>query len=137
MNQLLLVEDDTEYAGVVKQFYEEVPKLFGGGAEFIVLQTLAMMRHVLATNTVELIILDLTLPDSIQAKTIEFVGRERSSLPPIYVLTGDERLEVRQQCIAVGAVGFAIKKHVIESPNFFFACIFNEVLKHREHRRQL
>lgn len=133
MKRICFVEDDPNYADIVARFYKEVPKLFGGGAELIALQTISMLRHVLATNSVQLIILDLTLPDSMQEDTIEMIGRERKTLPPVFVLTGDHRIEVRQQCIAMGAVGVAIKEHVIESPNFFFATVYNEYLKALGH----
>lgn len=128
-----MVEDDPAYAGLIKRFHEETPKLFCGEAELVTLQSLSMMRHVVAVNEVSLIILDLTLPDSKQVDTIEMIGRERSTLPPIYVISGDERIEVRRDCIAMGAVGFASKKHVIESPNFFFASVYNEYLKRLHH----
>lgn len=133
MKRLILIEDDPNFADIVSQLYREVPKLMGGEAELISLQTLSMMRHVLATNSVQLIILDLTLPDSMQEDTIEMIGRERKTLPPVFVITGDERIETRHKCIGMGAAGFALKKHIVDSPNFFFASVYNEYLKHLQH----
>lgn len=133
IRRLILVEDDPAYAGLIKRFHEEAPKLYQGEAELITLQSLSMLRHVLATNNVSLVIMDLSLPDSHQSQTIEMVGQERKTLPPVYAITGDERIEVRRECIAMGFVGFALKQHVVQSPNFFFASIYNEFLKRLGH----
>lgn len=133
MRRIVFVEDQPEYAEIIKRLHKDAPSLFCGEAELITVQTLSMLRHVLAANEVSLVILDLTLPDSHQKETVEFIGRERNNLPPIFVLTGDERIEVRQQCISMGAVGFAAKKHVVESPNFFFATLYNEYWRHLQH----
>jgi len=133
MKRIVMVEDDPTYADLVRQFHKEVPKLLGGEAELITIQTISMLRHLLAVNGVQLIILDLTLPDSMQKDTIELIGTERKKWPPIYVISGDERIEIREKCLAMGAVGFALKQHVISSPGFFFACVYNEYIKSLEH----
>lgn len=122
---VLLAEDDPTFAGVVKQFYEEVPKAFKGEADLIVVQELAMMQRVLSTNGVSMIVLDLTLPDSLQAQTIEWIAGHAGKVPPIMVITGDERIEVRDKCLLAGAKGFALKQHIVKSANFFFADCYN------------
>lgn len=131
--RIILVEDCPEYAGLIRRFHEEIDKQLFGDAELIVITTLGMLKHLLATNNVSIIVADLTLPDSTQQQTIEWVGKERSAMPPVYAITGDERMEVRQQCIAMGFCGFALKKHANESPNFFFSSLLNEYLRRLEH----
>lgn len=131
--RIVVVEDDPLYGPMLKRFHEEIDKGIFDDAELIVIQTLSMLKHLLATNHISIIAMDLTLADSRQSETIEWVGKERSSLPPIYAISGDERMEVRKDCIAMGFCGFAIKKHVNESPNFFFATLLNEYFRRLEH----
>lgn len=127
--QILLVEDEKEFSGLIREMRKTVDALFLGDAELVVLQTLEMMKHVLTTGQVILVIMDLTLPDSPQEQTINFIAKEAHVMPiPVMVLTGDERLEIRRQCMFSGAAGFALKKHVIESPNSFFAYAYNTYL---------
>lgn len=124
-----VVEDDVNFSGLVKTFFEEVPKVFKGEADLIVLQTRSMLERVLATNGISLIVLDLTLEDSPQAATIEWVVEHSLTLPPVIGMSGDERIEIRDKCILSGFSGFATKKHIVESPNFFFAECYNAHLK--------
>lgn len=131
--RIVVCEDDPFYGPMLKSFHEEVDKKLFGDAELIVIQTRSMLAHLLASNGVSIVVMDLTLTDSKQVETIEWVGKERANLPPVYAITGDERMEVREQCIAMGFCGFALKIHVNESPNFFFSSLLNEYLRRLEH----
>lgn len=127
--QILLVEDEKDFSGIVRELRKNVDALFLGDAELVVLQSFEMMKHVISSGNVILCVVDLTLPDSPQEQTIDFIRKEAHVFPaPIFVLTGDERIEVRRECLFAGATGFALKKHVIESPNFFFASLYNAYL---------
>lgn len=128
-HRLVMVEDDPLFGEVIKRFYEEIPKLFQSDGELIVLQTLGMLKHVLATGVVELVILDLTLPDSTQAETVEMIFQDAHKMPPIMAITGDERIELRDKCLMAGVAAFALKKHCIESPNYFFANCYDARVK--------
>lgn len=131
--KLLFLEDEPNFSYIVTRLRDEVPSMFCGELELIVLRELGMGKHVLATNHVALIIADLGLPDSSQAETINWIAETHSKWP-IYAITGDERLEVRDKCILAGAVGFALKKHILQSPNFFFADLYNaHVIHSRNH----
>lgn len=130
MKTLLLLEDESNFVEVIQKLRTTVDKLFCGTAELVVIQTLDMAKHVLASKDVSLVVMDLTLPDSVQPDTIDFIAKNHRDWPPIFVITGDERIEVRRECLFAGASGFAIKKHVVESPNFFFASLLNMYLKH-------
>lgn len=99
--------------------------VFCGDMQLVTLQTMEMARHVLTTGNVALVLMDLSLPDSPQKTTIELIVKEHGQWPPIYVLTGDERIEIRNECLFGGAAGFALKKHAVESPNQFFAGLYN------------
>lgn len=134
MQSILFIEDDKTFADLIRSFREVVDNMFCGEMKLITLQTMEMARHVLDTNTVALVILDLSLPDSPQDKTIELIAKEHESWPPICVLTGDERIEVRRECLYAGAASFVLKKHAIEAPNQFFAGLYNSYIRHlREH----
>lgn len=131
--RIVVVEDDPLYGPMLKRFHEEIDKGVFDDAELIVIQTLSMLQHLLDTNNISIIAMDLTLADSTLNDTIEWVGKEHAKLPPIYAISGDERMQVRRDCIAMGFCGFAIKKHVNESPNFFFATLLNEYLRRLGH----
>lgn len=131
--RIVVCEDDILYGPLIKRMHEEVDKKLFGDAELIVIQTLSMLKHLLASNGVSLVVLDLTLTDSNQVETVEWVGREHSTLPPVYAITGDERMEIRKDCLAMGFCGFALKRHVNESPNFFFSSLLNEYLRRLDH----
>lgn len=132
-SHFVVVEDDVNFSSMVKTFFEEVPKIFKGEADLVVLQTRTMLERLIATNGVSLIVLDLTLSDSGQAETIEWVVAHSLTIPPVIAMSGDERIEVRDKCILSGFAGFATKKHIIESPNFFFAECYNAHLKGLRH----
>lgn len=131
--RLLFVEDEPLFSDLVVSLRKEVSTLFCGDNELIILRELGMAKHVLATNHILLVILDLGLPDSRQTDTINWIAEVHQQWP-IYAITGDERMEVRDKCLLAGAAGFAIKKHVLESPNFFFAALYNSYVMHtRDH----
>lgn len=125
-SHLCIVEDDPIFSQVLKRFYEDVPKLFRDDVDLVVLQTRSMMEHLLSINSVVLIVLDLALPDSTQAQTVEWISSVSKTAPPIIAISGDERIEIRDKCLLAGAKAFALKKHMIESPNYFFANCYNE-----------
>lgn len=126
---LLFLEDESSFSDMIKTVRKNVDGCFCGTAQLVVVTTLEMGKRILATHDVALVILDLTLVDSRQEDSIDFIRHNHEHWPPIYVLTGDERIEVRRECLFAGAAGFAIKRHVLESPNFFFASLLNMYLK--------
>lgn len=134
MKRIIFVEDESVFVDLIFEFRKTVDRLFCGEAEILTLQSAGMLKHTLVTNGVELIILDLSLPDSSREETIEMIINEHANMPPILVLTGDERISTRRECLLGGAAGFVMKKHALESPNFFFAECYNIILaRHRDH----
>lgn len=132
-HRIVVCEDDLAYGPLIRQFHEKVDAQLFGDAELIIIQTLSMLRHLLATNGVTIIVMDLTLTDSRLDDTIAWVSQERDNLPPVFAMTGDERIDVRKNCLRAGFCGFALKKHVNESPNFFFSTLLNEHIRRRDH----
>jgi len=126
---ICFVEDDILFAEVIKRFYAELPLLVGVELELIVLQTMGMLKHVLDTGNVALIIMDLTLSDSPQSQTVEMIFQKAHEMPPIMVLSGDERIEIRDKCLMAGVAGFVLKKHAVASPHYFFADCYNARVK--------
>jgi len=133
---ILLVEDDPGFTIVLRRLRENVDGAFCGTAELQIVGTLEQAKHVVMTRDVSLVILDLTLPDSRQIDTICFIEEHRHIWPPIIAVTGDERIEVRRDCLFAGASGFVLKQHIVESPNFFFATVLNSYLKHIRNRHE-
>lgn len=128
--RIVIVEDDPTYGGLIRDFHKEIDANLFGSAELIVIQTISMLKHLLATNGISVIVMDLTLTDSNQEETISMVQRDGSQMPPVFAITGDEKLSTRQRCLDVGFAGFALKKHVNDSPHFFFAELLNVHMRH-------
>lgn len=131
--RIVVCEDDPDYGPLLRRMHEAVDGHLFGDAELIVIQTLSMLKHLLDSNGVSIVVMDLTLTDSMQDETIEWVGREHANIPPVYAITGDERMQVRKDCLSMGFCGFSLKKHVNESPNFFFSSLLNEYLRRLDH----
>jgi DNA-binding NarL/FixJ family response regulator len=125
LRTLLLVEDEKDAADVFTRFYHAAWESSQGQLDFLTTHSLAGMRETLASKQIDILLLDLTLGDSTSSNTIALIENEHGSLPPIIVVTGDENIETRRKCIKAGARGFALKKHIFNSPNFFFAEIYN------------
>lgn len=129
MRRILCVEDDPKFGEVMGRFHSEAPRIFRGEAELMVVETLVTAKHVISAGDISMVLLDLTLPDSNPEATIEWMAVDRDRLPPIFVISGDETLETRQRCLAMGAVGYAEKRHIVHAPNFFFAQVYDEFYK--------
>lgn len=132
MRRILCVEDDPGFAGVMAEFHAKADRIFVGEAELMVVGLLHTAKHVISSDLsggISMVLLDLALPDSKPEATIDWVAENRSTLPPIFVITGDGSLATRQRCLAMGAVGFWEKHHIVAASNAFFAAVYNEWYK--------
>jgi len=104
---LLLVEDNSLDVRLLREILKQAPFEF-------VLSEVGYMREAesrLATNAVDIILLDLGLPD---AQRLEAVRRARAAAPrvPLIVLTGCEDELVADQALQEGAQDFLVKRQI-------------------------
>lgn len=135
LRTILLIEDEKGAAILFKRFAQTSWEDSRGKVELIHTHTLAEGKDILQTKEIDVILLDLTLTDSTQENSIKLIEDHHEIFPAIVVVTGDETMITRKRCIFAGARGFALKKHIFQSPNFFFAEIYNiflEALRDKE-----
>lgn len=103
--EILLVEDNPGDARLVEILLEEV-----GGIRFDLLQapTLEKALDTLDENGFDVVLLDLSLPDSSGLETVERV-RERASDVPIVVLSGQDDEETALRSLESGAEDYLVK----------------------------
>ncbi len=100
---LLLVEDD-----------ERVTDLFGNlfsdtrlGVTLKIAKSLAQAREIIHSESLELILLDIGLPDSDGAATVQAIVEAVKDKVPVIVITGSHDSE--EECWRAGAADFLIK----------------------------
>jgi DNA-binding NarL/FixJ family response regulator len=125
LKRILLVEDEQGAVIIFKRISKTAWESSHGELEFIIVHTLADARKVIRESHVDVFLFDLTLDDSTPDNSISVIENEHNILPPIVVCTGNEALDIRRRCLDAGAQGFALKKHIFQSPNFFFAEVYN------------
>ncbi|MEO6207531.1 MAG: response regulator [Candidatus Limnocylindrales bacterium] len=108
-NRLLLVVEDNP--GDARLLAEMLREHGGGQSEVTHVETMAGAEHILSGGKVDLVLLDLGLPD---AQGLEAVRRARAAAPrvPLVVLTGldDELLAV--QALQEGAQDYLVKGQI-------------------------
>ena len=105
--KLLLVEDNSLDVRLLQEILKQAPRE-------IALTEVSCMREAeshLATNAVDIILLDLGLPD---ASRLEAVQRTRAAAPrvPLIVLTGCDNELVADQALQQGAQDFLVKGRI-------------------------
>ncbi|MEM9457038.1 MAG: EAL domain-containing protein [Myxococcota bacterium] len=108
VTRILLAEDNPADARLVKELLREC-----WGSEFELLSStrLDQALQIAATEDVEVMLLDLTLPDS---SGLETIRRATASAPglPIVVMTGLGDEEVARRAVAEGAQDFLVKGEI-------------------------
>jgi PAS domain S-box-containing protein len=105
--KLLLVEDNSLDVRLLQEILKQAP------SEFTLTEvgSMSLAESHLATNAVDIILLDLGLPD---ASRLEAVQRARAAAPrvPLIVLTGCEDELVADQALQEGAQDFLVKGRI-------------------------
>src|SRR5580700_1968901 len=113
--KLLLVEDNSLDVRLLQEILKQAP------SEFTLTEvgSMSLAESHLATNAVDIILLDLGLPD---ASRLEAVQRARAAAPrvPLIVLTGCDNELVADQALRGGAQDFLVKG-TIETPGLLRA----------------
>ncbi|HEY9713251.1 MAG TPA: response regulator, partial [Chroococcales cyanobacterium] len=99
---VLIVEDNAADA----RYAEEL--LPGGAYKFVEAKTLAQAVECLNQKDIDVILLDLSLPDSLGLQTVSYLV-ERSKELPIVVLTGLDDIASATEAVRAGAHDYMIK----------------------------
>ena len=103
--RILLVEDEESDAHLLRQSL----KLSGGsGFELGWVKSLADAKNYLREQTPDIVLLDLTLPDSSGLETVQ-AGRQAAGALPIIVLTGHDDPDFALRTLDAGAQDYLIK----------------------------
>lgn len=105
MRVLLLVEDNPADAQLVKELLAESRR---ETFQIVQAQRLSEAVEALRTTEVDVIVLDLRLPDAEGVQTVKVI-RASAGETPIVVLTGDDDDDLALQCIDAGAQDYLSK----------------------------
>jgi len=106
--RILLIEDDTGDARLIREMLSETNE---GAAEMEWEQTLASGLERLASERFEVLLLDLTLPDSLGLDTLQSVHTFEQSIP-VVVLTCLEDDGTAREALKSGAQDFLVKEKI-------------------------
>lgn len=123
--RLLLVEDDLADQLIVRRSLRETRRV---RFEIEVCDSLAGARRILEDQTFDLIALDLSLPDSFGAATLDAI-REAAPLLPVVVMTGYDDEDLGLDLIKRGAEDYLVKSSLTAVQ--VAACFRYAVERHR------
>src|SRR5208283_3544216 len=105
--KLLLAEDNSLDVRLLREILKEAPRKFA----LTEVGYMSLAESHLATNAVDILVLDLGLPD---ASGLEAVRRARAAAPrvPLIVLTGCEDELLADQALQGGAQDFLVKGQI-------------------------
>jgi signal transduction histidine kinase/DNA-binding NarL/FixJ family response regulator len=106
--RILLVEDNPGDARLVKEFLAEIGT---SPVELTHVERLSEAREALARGRVDLLLLDLELPDSSGLATLTSLAPATAEVP-VVVLTGMEDGDVAVEALRLGAQDYLVKQHL-------------------------
>jgi len=106
--KLLLVEDNPGEARLIRVYLSEAPDL---NIELLHVESLAAASEKIAANRIDVMLLDLGLPDSNGLETFTIANRNHPELP-IVVLTGHADTELGATAVQGGAQDYLTKGRV-------------------------
>ena len=106
--EILLVDDQA----VTVQIYAATVRKTFAGAQVHTAVDLPEALHIAAERTLDLVLLDLTLPT---CRGLDALERFRHAFPdvPVLVVSASEETERAQECLAAGARGFLAKTNAL------------------------
>ncbi len=128
---ILHVEDDRHFAKLFRVFLgEQAARL---GMEIGIIHTETRSAAAIHSNTADVIVLDLALPDSNAIETLEWLSRTSLALPPVVIATGlADFSRERWRCFESGAEDFMDKYLVTTDPSQFLERLLHAVAR-RKH----
>jgi diguanylate cyclase (GGDEF)-like protein len=129
---ILLVEDDPEYVRLAELVLDEARRVGRADYRVVTASTLAGGLERLSRHDVDLVLLDLSLPDSQGLATVITIHTEAPDVPVIVVTsTADEELAARS--LQAGAQDYLIKDEI--DPHALARSIRYAVERHRLQRQ--
>ncbi|HAT51395.1 MAG: cytochrome b/b6 domain-containing protein [Nitrospirae bacterium] len=113
---VMLVEDDSDFARMIQEWFEtngvnETDRILPVRVTMVCIETLHEAVKYLNNKSVDLILLDLDLPDSRGVETLRSVMSVIRD-EPVLVLTGEEDENLQSMIIREGAQEFLIKENL-------------------------
>jgi len=135
----LLIEDDALYARLISRLLALPHEVAAFEVEIRTVPTLAEGLTVLSTTEIDVVLLDLTLPDS---KVLDGLTRLQHVAPrlPIIILTGSDDEALALEAIRVGAQDYLLKTeadraHLMRAMRYAIERKAAEVAIHAKERR--
>ncbi len=118
MKSVLYIEDEANYAEVVKRLHEMVGEKFHGQVEFRVMPSWETGANSVLHNPPSVVLLDLSLPPGTDTnETLASFAQVADQWPPTMILTGNKYdLELRRRCFLLGADDFFLKEEANRNP---------------------
>jgi len=141
MKRILLIEDVDQEREVYERLYHMCQFHFHGEVEFLHASTWEIGAHMVATNSPDVVILDLNLPDSTADETITKIADVAESWPPIVVITGaPSTKELRSRAVLLGASDFIRKADMRRDPSILcervYIAYLNRLRENRLHEQR-
>jgi Flp pilus assembly CpaE family ATPase len=125
---VLLIEDDPDYAALVHKWIRQSPQ--GRNVVLNWTESLAAATQRTPQGDINLILLDLTLPDSEGLATYRAVKRVAPSTPVIVLSSADSE-SVALETIRLGAEDYLVKSAC--TPDVLMKAVFYAVLRHQHN----
>src|SRR5271156_5970302 len=108
IDKVLLVEDNPGDARLLREMFNEQGS---SGTELTIAPSMAEAERYLAENTVDIVLLDLGLPD---VQGLDVVRRAHAAAPrvPLVVLTGLDDETLAAKALQEGAQGYLVKSQI-------------------------
>jgi MinD-like ATPase involved in chromosome partitioning or flagellar assembly/FixJ family two-component response regulator len=129
--RILLIEDNP---GDVRLFKEALAEATSAGFALECAGTLSQGLERLAQGDLDLIVSDLTLPDSRGIETFNTLQEQQSGMP-IIVLTGEQDESLGIRAVREGAQDYLLKAEL--SPGALARSIVYAIERHRQYEQQL
>lgn len=100
----------------MERIYPMCQKCFHGEVKFSTADSWEAGLTLMRAGTIDVAIVDLTLPPMHKEQTLAEIERECANLPPLIVLTGNDSDELRRLSILSGAEDFLNKQEVMRHP---------------------
>lgn len=128
--RVIIIEDNIEYSSMLKTV---LSKSEGLKYELISFTNLKDGLSELKNNDVDVVLLDLDLPDSSGLDTFNKVSSSTSSLP-IIILTGDDDEQLAIQSLKLGAQDYLIKSQTDSNKLLLKSILFSIERKKMEEQ---
>lgn len=129
--RILLVEDSPSDRQILRYLLDAQ---FKGNVEFYEAPTLAEAVKILETRSVDCVVLDLQLPDSVGRRTFQKLNKRFPNVP-LVVMTHSKDRQMALEMIQEGAADFVIKSYSDEED--IFRRVMFAIEKHRRSVRVL